>query len=169
MAYLLYTGRFACYGSATMNSVVQQDRTGCGIASVAALAGQRYATVKREAAELGIAVTDPTLWSDTKQVRRLLACHDLRAGKEEDFVSWRLLPHCALLAIKWHREKVGPAWHWVVFVRDASGCYVLDSKKALRRNRRTDFGRMNPKWFIEVRARAARLHKDAEMLTPAIS
>ena len=28
--------------------------------------------------------------------------------------------------------------------------YVLDSKKTLRKNRRTDFGRMKPKWFIPV-------------------
>ncbi len=54
------------------------------------------------------------------------------------------------LAIRWHREKTGPAWHWVVFVRDVSGDYVLDPKRALRTHRRTDFGRMKPKWFIRI-------------------
>jgi hypothetical protein len=38
----------------------------------------------------------------------------------------------------------------VVFVRDASGVCVLDPKRALRTNRRTDFGRMKPKWFIRL-------------------
>lgn len=133
-----------------MKPVVQQDHTGCGIASVAALAQRAYATVKKEAARLDIAVTDPKLWSETKHVRRLLTRFRLLAGKEKDFTSWNALPDRALLAIKWHREKAGPAWHWVVFVRDASGSHVLDSKKALRTNRRIDFGRMKPKWFIRI-------------------
>jgi ABC-type bacteriocin/lantibiotic exporter with double-glycine peptidase domain len=140
-----------------MNPVVQQDRTGCGIASVAALTGQSYSAVKREAARLGIAVSDPTLWHDTGHVRRLLAHFRLQARKtEEKFTSWRSLPGCALLAIKWHREKTGPAWHWVVFVRDAAGACVLDPKKSLRTHRRTDFGRMKPKWFIRVRGKKLR-------------
>jgi hypothetical protein len=134
-----------------MKPVIQQDRTGCGIASVAALAGRTYAAVKREAAQLGIAVSHARLWSDTRHVRRLLAHFRIPVKGQEDFVSWSALPDCALLAIKWHREKDGPAWHWVVFVRDASGSYVLDPKKALRTNRRTDFGRMKPKWFIGLR------------------
>jgi hypothetical protein len=133
-----------------MNSVVQEDRTGCGIASVAALACENYETVKAAAAKLGIAVTDPELWSDTHHVRRLLVRFRLTAKKEKPFTSWPSLPDCALLAIKWHREKTGPAWHWVVFVRDTSGSYVLDPKRALRTHRRTDFGRMKPKWFMRV-------------------
>lgn len=133
-----------------MKPVVQQDRTGCGIASVAALSRQTYATVKTEAAKLGIVVSDPKLWSDTGYVRQLLARFDISTRKPKDFVSWTALPDCALLAIKWHREKTGPAWHWVVFIRDASGPCVLDPKRALRTNRRTDFGRMKPKWFIRV-------------------
>jgi hypothetical protein len=133
-----------------MNPVVQQDRTGCGIASVAVLAHENYRTVKTAAAELGIAVTDPKLWSDTRPVRRLLARFRLAARKEKPFTSWTSLPDCALLAIKWYREKAGPAWHWVVFVRDASGSYVLDPKRTLRTHRRTDFGRMKPKWFMRV-------------------
>lgn len=116
-----------------MKAVVQQDRTGYGIASVAALAREKYATVKAEVARLGIAVTDARLWSDTSQVRRLLGRFHISAGKEVDFTSWNSLPDCALLAIKWHREKTGTAWHWVVFVRDESGDYVLDPKKALQR------------------------------------
>jgi ABC-type bacteriocin/lantibiotic exporter with double-glycine peptidase domain len=135
-----------------MKPVVQHDRTGCGLACVAALSGESYAAVKAEAAALGISVTDPQLWSGTKHIRRLLAQVQIAAGKnEEKFVSWSALPRHALLAIKWHREKRGPAWHWVVFVRETSGaCYVLDPKKTLRTNTRTDFGRMKPKWFIRL-------------------
>lgn len=134
-----------------MKPVVQEDATGCGIASVAAITGRSYQTVKRAAATLGIEVSDPLLWSDTAPVRRLLAHFRITAGRsEEKFASWDRLPDRALLAIKWHREKTGPAWHWVVFARDETGVFVLDPKRALRTHRRTDFGRMKPKWFIRL-------------------
>jgi len=136
-----------------MNPVVQLDRTGCGLASVAALAGRKYAAVKQAAAGLEIEVTDPQLWGDTRHVRQLLAHFGLRAGKKTAFASWDALPPLALLAIKWHRTATGPAWHWVVFVRDTAGCCVLDPKRTLRTNCRTDFGRMQPKWFIRVAKR----------------
>jgi hypothetical protein len=134
-----------------MRPVIQQDRTGCAIASVAALTNQSYAAVKKAATALGIAVENPQLWSDPAPMRRLLSRYRLTASREKDFVSWETLPDRALLAIKWHREKTGPAWHWVVFAREASGSYVLDSKKALQTHRRTDFGRMKPKWFIRLK------------------
>jgi len=136
-----------------MKTVVQEDASGCAIASIAALTNQTYGRVKREAAQLGIAVNDSKLWSETAHVRRLLAHFGMSAGvKEERFVSWGLVPDRALLAIKWHMEKGGPAWHWVLFVRDESGAQVLDPKRGLRKNRRTDFGRMKPKWFIRLGA-----------------
>lgn len=134
-----------------LKPVVQEDPTGCGIASVAAVTGRTYVAVKRAAAQLGIVVTDPTLWSDPRHMRTLLAHFDIAAGaKEEKFGAWAKLPDRALLAIKWHLERTGPAWHWVVFVRDAEGERVLDPKRALRTNRRTDFGRIKPKWFIRL-------------------
>jgi hypothetical protein len=134
-----------------VNPVVQQDPTGCGIASVAALTGQKYTTVKKAAEQLGIDVSDARLWSETRHLRRLLAYYRVALGKtEETFTGWNALPARALLATKWHREKTGPAWHWVVFERTGTGARVLDSKRTLRRHRRTDFGRMKPKWFIRV-------------------
>ncbi len=70
--------------------------------------------------------------------------------KEIPFESWSALPDLALLAIKWHREGGRAFWHWVVFVREQDGIYVLDSKRALKAHVRTDFGRMRPKWSIRV-------------------
>ncbi|MEQ1793814.1 MAG: hypothetical protein ABL970_06440 [Nitrospira sp.] len=134
-----------------MKPVVQRERTGCGIASVATLAGVSYAQAKRMANGLGISAEDSRLWSDTQPVRRLLAGYQIRASHgERPFVSWAALPDVALLAIKWHREKGCAFWHWVVFRRGSRGPVVLDSKQALRRHTRTDFGRMKPKWWIEV-------------------
>ena len=84
-------------------------------------------------------------------MRRLLSHFGIQAtATETSFTDWHTLPYRALLAIKWHEENGCPFWHWTVFVHDASGAYVLDSKKALKNNVRTDFGRMKPKWFIEI-------------------
>lgn len=135
-----------------MRSVIQQEATGCAIAASAALAGVSYATAKKVARSLGITAADPTLWSSTAYIRQLLGHYKIGLSPTETpFKHWQSLPDRALLAIKWHKEKGIPYWHWVVFVRDAQGEYVLDSKKSLKRNVRTDFGRMKPKWFIGVR------------------
>jgi hypothetical protein len=140
--------------------VLQRERTGCGIASVAAIAGLSYARVRAIAGSLGISAQDERLWSATAHVRTLLEHLSVKTGRSElPFRSWESLPDLALLSIKWHLEKGRPFWHWVVFVRDDRGARVLDPKKSLRRHVRTDFGRIKPKWFIPVvgaRQRVAR-------------
>lgn len=134
-----------------MKPVVQLERTGCGIASIAAIAGLSYPQAKTIAKALGIFAHDESLWSETSHVRKLLDHLGIKPGPRElPFRSWAALPDLALLSIKWHLEKGRPHWHWVVFVRDRVGSYVLDSKQRLRTHRRTDFGRMHPKWFIPV-------------------
>lgn len=141
-----------------MKPVVQLERTGCGIASVAVLAGVRYKDAQRSARRLGIVATDERLWTETGYVRRLLAHYGLRTqGAELPFVSWSALPAKALLAIKWHRDRRRSYWHWVVFVRAHERAYVLDSASALKRHVRTDFGRMKPRWFIAVRETMSRV------------
>jgi hypothetical protein len=140
-----------------MRPVVQLESTGCGIASVAAIAGLSYRRAKSIANSLGIRAEDKTLWSDTAHVRRLLR-HVGFAASSREFVfrSWSELPDLALLSIKWHLEQGRAYWHWAVFVREADQAYVLDSKKSLRMHRRTDFGRMKPKWFIPATDRQRR-------------
>ena len=134
-----------------MKPVIQQEATGCAIASTAALANISYAAAKKVAKQLGITAEDPTLWSDTTHIRRLLRHYKISTDNTESaFTNWSSLPDCALLAIKWHIENGKPYWHWVVFVRDTNQQYVLDSKKSLKKNMRTDFGRIKPKWFIGV-------------------
>lgn len=134
-----------------MKPVVQLEPTGCGIASVAALAGVSYHAVQRSARRLGIVAADRRLWSDSTYVRCLLDEYRLKgAPGHQRFSSWSALPARALLAIKWHRQQGRPYWHWVVFVRERGRVYVLDSAAALKRHVRTDFGRMKPKWFLAV-------------------
>ncbi len=136
-----------------MKPVIQKEKTGCGIASVATLVGVDYDSAKTKANWLGIFAEDPKLWSDTKYVRTLLRKFGVSVSKKErKFVSWEKLPTFALLAVKWHLEKDKPFWHGVVFVREKGSAYVLDSNKTLQKNKRTDFGRMKPKWFIKVTA-----------------
>ena len=134
-----------------MIAVIQEEETGCAIASSAAIAGISYEEARKIANGMGIYAEDPCLWSETNCIRRLLAKLGLKAGnKEIPFTNWESLPNCALLSIKWSLKNGQPFWHWVVFVRDGDRKYVLDSKKSLKSNSRTDFGRMKPKWFIEV-------------------
>ncbi|MCC5809630.1 MAG: hypothetical protein JJU06_04575 [Ectothiorhodospiraceae bacterium] len=134
-----------------MHPVIQEEISGCGIAASAALAGISYSEAKKKANALGIHADDMSLWSDTGYVRKLLRELGVSISPEErEFRSWEQLPDKALLAIKWRMEGGKPFWHWVVFVRDKAGAVVLDSKKALKSNVRKDFGRIKPKWSIEV-------------------
>ncbi|MCX5863782.1 MAG: hypothetical protein NTW42_01735 [Deltaproteobacteria bacterium] len=136
-----------------MKPVVQEEKTGCGIASSAAIAGIPYNEAKKIANGMGIYAEDQSLWSDTQYVRRLLAELGFRTDKEETpFKKWGSLPDCALISIKWQIKSGKLFWHWAVFIREENKQYVLDSKKGLKSNVRTDFGRMKPKWYIKVHA-----------------
>lgn len=134
-----------------MKTVIQEDISGCGIASAAALAGMDYPTMKRMAASLGIFPEDGALWSSTEPMFKLLSSVGLKpALPPAPFEDWQSLPSPSLLAIKWRIERGIPVWHWVVFNREGDDLYVLDPKRALKTNQRRDFGRMKPKWFIAV-------------------
>lgn len=136
-----------------MEPVIQEDITGCAIASAAAIAGIDYAKARTLANRIGIQINDPLLWSDTRYLRQLLTELGFTCDVTESvFTDWADLPDCALLATKWHLECGRAYWHWAVFVREAAGCYVLDSRAGLKRHKRTDFGRIKPKWFIRVYA-----------------
>jgi hypothetical protein len=133
--------------------VVQLEKTGCGIASVAALAGVSYRKAQRSARRLGIFAADHRLWSDTTYVRRLLEAYGLESqAPQTPFSSWSALPSRALLAVKWHSQRGRPFWHWAVFVRQGADACVLDSASTLKRHVRTDFARMKPQWYIAVTA-----------------
>jgi len=134
-----------------MNPVIQEETTGCGIAASAALAGISYRQAKQTANALGIYADDQSLWSDTQYIRRLLLNLDINTSPQETpFKSWEALPGLALLAIKWRQQGDQAFWHWTVFSREKGDAYVLDSKRTLKNNIRKDFGRIKPKWFIEV-------------------
>ena len=131
--------------------VVQEENTGCGIASVANILGKTYAEMKATANALGIHASDQSLWSDTQYVRRMLSNAGVTTSEDEmPFESWGTLPDLALLSIKHHQEDGINFWHWVVFKRIDGQPFVLDSAAYLSSNIRQDFEAMQPKWFIEV-------------------
>jgi len=131
--------------------VIQEEPSGCGIASVANILGKTYSEMKAIANGLDIYASDEALWSDTQYVRRMLAYADVQTSKSEiPFVSWDALPDLALLSIKHHQENGVNFWHWVVFKRVDGQPFVLDSASYLPSNIRQDFEAMQPKWFIEV-------------------
>ena len=134
-----------------MQPVIQEDRAGCGLACVATIAGVTYREAKKVAGQLGIDVQDPQLWSDTKYVRQLLSHYGISTSSHPShFKGWDSLPSPTLLAIKWHKKKSCPSWHWVVFWRGPDGPVVLDSKQSLQNHNRTDFGRIKPKWYLAL-------------------
>lgn len=134
-----------------INTVIQQEISGCGFACVAMLAGKSYEEVKNKANQLGIFSEDEKLWSDTGYVRRLLEKHQIKASTiEAPFSTWAELPELALLAIKYHVENGQPFWHWTVFERDGNNQIVHDPAAYLKTNKRNDFEHIEPKWFIEI-------------------
>lgn len=139
-------------GESVLKPVVQEETTGCGIASVANILGKTYSQMKAEAEAMGIHASDKSLWSDTQYVRRMLSCAGIKTSDEETpFESWEALPDLALLSIKHHQEEGKNFWHWVVFKRVGGRPFVLDSASYLPSNIRQDFEAMQPKWFIEVK------------------
>jgi len=134
-----------------MKSVIQEETTGCGIASAANILGKSYAEMKAIANAMGVYAEDESLWSDTQYVRQLLASEGVTTTKTEmPFESWEALPDVALLSIKHHVEAGKNFWHWVVFKRVDGKPYVLDSAAYLPENVRQDFEAMQPKWFIGI-------------------
>ena len=131
--------------------VIQEEKTGCAIASTAVLAGVSYQEARKMANSMGIFAEDKALWSETNYIRKLLKSFNVNTDKNETpFVNWEQLPDCALLAINWHIEKGKAYWHWVVFVRENIEKAVLDSSSRLQNNVRKDFNDIKPKWYIGI-------------------
>ncbi|MDX8385245.1 MAG: hypothetical protein R8M11_01870 [Gallionella sp.] len=135
-----------------MKPIVQEESTGCGIASVANILGKTYSEMKDIANAMGIYASDKSLWSDTRYVRRMLSESGIETSSDEaPFETWGKLPDIALLSIKHHQKNDTHYWHWVVFKRIENKPVVWDSASYLPSTIRTDFDEMHPKWFIEIK------------------
>lgn len=146
-----------------LKSVIQEETSGCGIASVANILSKTYPEMKAIANSMGIYAEDESLWSDTQYVRKMLSHAGVDTSDDQlDFESWNMLPDLALLPIKHNQQGGKNFWHWVVFKRINGENFVLDSASYLVSNIRTDFNEMHPKWFIEVK-----MHNQNIKITPA--
>ena len=130
--------------------VIQEDETGCGIACAAMLAGSTYHAAKKRAKNLGIFPDDENLYSDIHDLRTLLESYNIRIGKKAPFRNWNTLPSTAIVAINYKTDLDSPSWHWAVFHRGDTGPVVLDPSRRLKRNVRTDLGKVKPAWYVPV-------------------
>lgn len=135
-----------------MNLIIQQETTGCAIASVANIVNLPYAQVQQRANALGIFASDTTLFSDTKHIVKLLASYKLDTKEKIAFTSWQQLPDTTLVALNYHQENNVFIWHWAVFKRQATQELVLDSSPVYKGIARTDLEHIQPQWFIQVSA-----------------
>ncbi len=131
--------------------IVQKDRTGCGLACIAMLAECEYSQVKKAYLELFERASNDEYYTRAPDLRKLGQAFSLDiGGRRRKFKNFQDLPKLAILAIN-YREDEG-TWHWVVFCRTADEKFVLDPKKSVKSERRTDFGRLakNTRWFVSV-------------------
>lgn len=63
--------------------VIQEEVSGCGIASVASILGKSYGEMKAIANGMGIQAEDERLWSDTRYVRRMLGRFGVQTSEHE--------------------------------------------------------------------------------------
>lgn len=129
-----------------LQQVIQQDRTGCGIACVATIACTSYSKVRHMACIQFGWREDGVFYTMSLHLARLLDSLGYTAGRGRAVRHWESLPNLAIVAINPHKEDSG--WHWVVFVRDDGNAYVIDPRS--KRKRRTDFGRMRLRSCIPI-------------------
>ncbi|MEI8656449.1 cysteine peptidase family C39 domain-containing protein [Vibrio sp. Hal054] len=135
-----------------MRRVVQQDRTGCGLACIAILAGTEYSNVKDRALDLFNIESSDEFYTNASELQKLGQEFNLNVGgKRRVFKGFNALPDLAILAINYRENE--DTWHWVVYCRDGGNEFVIDPKKAVKAERRTDFGRLakSTRWFIAVK------------------
>lgn len=132
-----------------MKRVKQGNASGCGLACVAMLANKKYEEIRELAKEILNFNNDHDLYTDTTHLRKLLLSFGIvTSSKKVPFTEWGKLPKKAILGIN-HDMKTDK-WHWVVYQRDDRGASVLDPKVTIKTDRRTDFSRMRPKWYISI-------------------
>lgn len=132
-----------------MRRVKQEDPTGCGLACIAMLADSTYAHVKNLAIEQLGFDNSGTLYTGTKHLRDLANNFKIGLGKKRrKFKAFNDLPEIAILAINYKEES--NTWHWVVYRRTSNDEFVYDPKKKIKSNKRRDFGRIKPKWFLPI-------------------
>lgn len=133
-----------------MKRVRQRDPTGCGLACIAMLSGDKYESVKDVAInELGWEESG-TFYTGTRDLRELGRYFGIELGKRRRlFKNFNALPDTAILAINYKEQT--DTWHWCLYRRIKDDQFVNDPSQSIKTNKRRDFGRMKVKWFLPIR------------------
>lgn len=129
-----------------MRRIVQKDPSGCGIACAAMIAGATYAAARKSAIELGIVENEPPHNTESRDLIALLGSLGVTACRGRRVSHWSSLRMLSIVGINYRASDEG--WHWVVYVPNPQGGYVLDPNTRIQANRRTDFSRMKPHRYI---------------------
>jgi ABC-type bacteriocin/lantibiotic exporter with double-glycine peptidase domain len=133
-----------------MKRVKQKHENDCGIACIAMIAGVSY----REALKAAYQDYLSDDWNrkdfrlGQKEIRAALDNFGLKLGRKVRTTDWNKVPDRALAAIRYEPEI--NEWHWVVHIRDSADRFVLDPRKTIRKERRTDFQVMTLAWYHHV-------------------
>ena len=128
--------------------IVQKDSTGCGIACVAMLCGNTYSQVKAIATDFGFVPNNYGHSTESWQLRELLSHFGVKSDRGRRLSHWHSLNCFCIVGINYNKNS--DKWHWVVYVPDESGGYILDPMGTIKTSERRDFNRMRPKSFVPV-------------------
>lgn len=127
--------------------VKQDDKTGCGLACVALLARSTYKKQKAKATNIleDWPYKPNAFYTNEKQIKALLKENDIQHGyyrKEDDWS--KIKTDIAIVAINRKNDR----WHWVVYFRNKTDAYMIDSNS--KKERRTDFGRARLHAYLPI-------------------
>ena len=128
--------------------ILQEDGTGCGIACVAMLSSKAYSQVKAAATNFGFVPNKYGYSTESGQLRELLSHFGVKSARGRRLSHWHSLSRLSIVGINYNKNC--DKWHWVVYVPDKSGGYILDPMGTTKASERRDFNRMRPKSFVPV-------------------
>jgi len=132
-----------------MKRILQEHRTGCGVACVAMVAGTDYSNAMKVARQIfDWQDSQRTFYTSSAQLRELLRAFKVQTGRGRVARKWSSLPEFAIAGVNHNKET--DTWHWVVFQRKVGRTYVLDPQPRTKTEVRTDFGRMSLRSCIPI-------------------
>ncbi len=97
-----------------MKRVIQEHKTGCGIACVAMLCRSAYSEVFITAKEvLGWTESQRSFYTSSSDLQTLLHTMKVKARKGRSVRKWSSLPGVAIIGINYNEKA--ETWHWSYF------------------------------------------------------
>lgn len=125
-----------------MKRVIQQDRTGCGLACVAMISNASYQSVRSAAINSYGLGKRGKFYTSTPKLSDLGKDFGVSIGRRRrKFNGFENLPPLSILSINY--DEAENTWHWVVCVKSKAGIYILDPSKKIKQKKRTDLNRIS--------------------------